>query len=80
MEEIFIQYLQYIFTSIKSDSLGWHHWWMIFIFPAVIYFIFLFLKYWILLMPIWLPTLCISNMFKNIFGRKTIYITKKEEK
>ncbi len=79
MEEIFLQYLQYIFTTIESDMGGFMHWWMIFIFPAIIYFMFLFLKYWILLMPIWLPTLCIGNMFKNIFGRETIYIAKKKK-
>lgn len=79
MEEIFLQYLNFIFTEIKEDIIIFNNWWMIFIFPAIIYFMFLFLKYWILLMPIWLPTLCIGNMFKNIFGRETIYIAKKKK-
>lgn len=80
MEQIFLQYLQYIFTTVESDMNGFMHWYMWFIIPAWLYFIFLILKYMILLMPVWFPTLCIGNMFKNIFGRETIYITKNKKR
>ena len=67
------QYLEYLFTHIIKDIEVFNHWWMLFIFPAVIWAIIVLLKYALLTLPIWLPIKLIIKGF-------TVEVTKKEDK
>lgn len=61
------KYIDYLLTTIITDVEAFNHWWMLLIIPAVVYFVVLILKYFLLTMPIWLPFTIISAVLKDIF-------------
>lgn len=65
MNEAIDKYVSYILNGFLSDVEGFNHWWMLFILPAAIYFMFIVLKYLVLTIPIWLPLSLILSSFKR---------------
>tara|TARA_Y100000310_G_scaffold343125_1_gene449330 strand:- start:3192 stop:3440 length:249 start_codon:yes stop_codon:yes gene_type:complete len=61
------QYLQFLWTQFQHDwSIFSEPWVLYTIIPAVLYFIFFTIKWWILLVPITLPLSMISRTPKGI--------------
>lgn len=54
-KETFFKYLNFIMEQFMSDVQVFNHWWMYLIIPAIFWFIFMVIKFTVLLMPFWLP-------------------------
>lgn len=72
MEKIIIKYFEFILQQLINDIQWYNNWWMLFIFPAVLYTCVLLLKFFVLLIPILLPLrLLVSIFYRNKTNNNT---------
>lgn len=63
--DILNRYLEFLLGQLQNDAQGFTHWSMFFIIPALFYFIFLVLKYVVLLLPVSIPLGIIASIFRR---------------
>lgn len=68
MEEILKDYFTYVFTHASHDVEYFNNWWMLFIVPAITWFIVLVLKYFIITSPILFIIKLVWHTINFIFG------------
>lgn len=69
MKQTFNDYIAYLLTHIVKDVENFNHWWMLFIVPAVIWFMIIIFKYFLLTLPLWFPVLIFVNLMRSLFKR-----------
>lgn len=67
--EIINEYFAYLFTSVTTDVQYFSNWWMIFILPAIGWFIVLIIKYVILTIPITFSLRLAFGILDYFFGK-----------
>ena len=65
--DIINEYLQFLWTQFQHDwSIFTNPWVLYTIVPAIIYFIFFFVKWWILLVPVTLPLSILARRDRDV--------------
>ena len=65
--DIINEYLQFLWTQFQHDwSIFTNPWVLYTIIPAIIYFMFFFVKWWILLVPVTLPLSILARRDRDV--------------
>ena len=72
-KEILDAYLTFLWGQFQTDMSVLSNWWMwaALLIPAIFYILFMFVKWYILLFPIWLPI----KLARIAFSKKPSYIS-----